>query len=176
VATLVSEVMSRGVCSMSPDDTLQRAAQAMQDLDVGALPVCENHRVVGMVTDRDLVVRGIASGRTAGDTALRDVMSALPQVCYEDQPVDDVVLAMRDERIRRVPVLDRDERLVGMLSLGDVAAKYDAFEAGVALAGISDPGATARDPGRGQPGAGQAPRDAEQPTEEGSRIPGLLRG
>lgn len=137
--TQVSQVMTRGVRAMSPNDTMIKAAQAMEELDVGVIPVCDGDRLVGMVTDRDLVIRGVAQGRPADNTRLNEVMSPEVRWCYDDQSVDEVAEQMRDAQIRRVPVVDHDKHLVGMLSLGDVAVKADESEAGAALQGISEP-------------------------------------
>src|SRR5690349_1332073 len=137
--TRVAEVMTRGVRYMAPHDTLQLAAQAMDELNVGAIPVCEGERVVGLVTDRDIVVRGIAQGQSVEHTALRDVMSAPVRCCHEDDSVSEVTELMGSVQLRRVPVLDRDGRLVGMLSLGDVAAKAGPQQASGALSDISEP-------------------------------------
>jgi CBS domain-containing protein/protein required for attachment to host cells len=145
--TQVSEVMTRGVRSLSPQDSLVVAAQAMQQLDVGVVPVCEGERLVGLVTDRDLVVRGIALGQPAEQTPLETVMSRDLRCCFEDQSVDEVLEQMRDARIRRVPVLDHEEHLVGMLSLGDVAVKADGDGAGIVLQEVSEPAQP--DPGDG---------------------------
>jgi CBS domain-containing protein len=92
--TQVSQVMTRGVRSMSPNDTMIKAAQAMEELDVGVIPVCEGDRLVGMVTDRDLVIRGLAQGRAAENTQLNDVMSADVHWCYDDQSVEEVIEQM----------------------------------------------------------------------------------
>lgn len=135
----VSELMTRGVHVMSPLDTLQAAARAMDELNVGAIPVCDGERVVGLVTDRDIVVRGVAQGLPMNDTPLSEVMSAPVRCCHEDDSLTDVTGLMGSVQLRRVPVLDRDERLVGMLSLGDVAAKAGPQEAGGALSDISEP-------------------------------------
>ncbi|HEX2543078.1 MAG TPA: host attachment protein [Caldimonas sp.] len=137
--TQVSEVMTRGVRTLSPRDSMVSAAQAMQELDIGVVPVCEGDRLVGMVTDRDIVVRGIAHGRVPETTPLEEVMSREPRSCFEDQSVDDVLEQMRDARVRRVPVLDRQQHLVGMLSLGDVATKADGDGAGIVLQEVSEP-------------------------------------
>ena len=137
--TQVSEVMTRGVRTLSPRDSLASAARAMDELDIGVVPVCEGERLVGMVTDRDIVVRGIARGRAPENTPLEEVMSREPRACFEDQAVDDVLEQMRDARIRRVPVLDRRQHLVGMLSLGDVATKADGDGAGIVLQEVSEP-------------------------------------
>lgn len=137
--TQVSDVMTRGVRSLSPKDTVVMAAQAMQELDVGAIPVCNEDRLVGIVTDRDLVVRGLAQARLGADTPIDDVMSRQPLWCFEDQPVDDVMAYMRKSQVRRVPVIDHENHLVGMVSLGDLAVKGDEAQAGRALRSISEP-------------------------------------
>ena len=135
----VSEMMTRGVRSLAPTDTLQKAAQAMEELNVGVIPVCADGKVVGMVTDRDIVVRGVARGLAAPTTALREVMSEQVETCCEDDPLDAATQKMEESKIRRLPVLDRQGQLVGILSLGDVATKGDEYEAGVALSDISEP-------------------------------------
>ena len=135
----VSDLMTRGVRTLTPEDTMLQAAQAMEALDVGSLPVCDDDRLVGMVTDRDLVLRGIAQGYTPGNTRLDGLITRQVQCCHEDDAVDEVLQQMRDAGIRRMPVLDRDERLVGILTLGDVAAKTESPQAGEALAEISQP-------------------------------------
>jgi len=151
--TQVFEVMTRGVRSLAPQDSIVRAAQAMDELDVGVVPVCDGDRLVGMVTDRDIVVRAVAKGRAADDTPLADVMSPDPRWCFEDQSVDEVLEQMSDARIRRVAVLDHAEHLVGMLSLGDVAVKADGDGAGIVLEEISEP---AQPDGRNDPSRASA--------------------
>jgi CBS domain-containing protein len=163
----IADVMTRGVRTLTPDDTIVLAAQAMAELDIGAIPVCRGASVVGVVTDRDITVRGVAQGRPVEQIALRDVMSADVRCCYEDQPIADVLEQMRDAQIRRVPVLDRDEHLVGMVSLGDLAVKGDGSDgsrAGQALEEISQPAAPDRSsqsqasgPAGGGSASGQAP-------------------
>lgn len=118
--------MTRGVRSMAPDETLMTAAQAMDELGIGAIPVCDGERLVGMVTDRDIVLRGVAQGAVVDETPLSEVMSKDARWCFEDQPVADVVEEMRAARIRRVPVVDRARHLVGMLLLGDGLPEPDA--------------------------------------------------
>jgi CBS domain-containing protein len=137
--TQVSDVMTRGVRTLSPQDTMRLAAQAMDELDVGSIPVCDGKRLVGMVTDRDIIARGIARGLPPESTPLKDVMSAPVQWCFEDESVDEATELMRDHAIRRLPVVDHEKRLVGMLSLGDVAAKGGGDEAADALSDISEP-------------------------------------
>ena len=140
----VGEVMTRGVRSLAPSDSLQLAAQAMAELNVGVIPICEGGRVVGMVTDRDIVLRGVAQGLPAQGTLLRQVMSPQVETCHEEDTLDDATQQMEEGKIRRLPVLDRQGQLVGILSLGDVATKGDSYEAGVALSDISEPAAPDR--------------------------------
>src|SRR5262245_54305212 len=137
--TQVAEVMTRGVLVLSPSDTLVAAAQAMDELNVGSIPVCENNRVIGMVTDRDIAVRGIAQGCNPATTQLSEVMTEQVETCYEADALEDATQKMQDVQIRRLPVLDHNEELVGIVSLGDVATKGDQDQAGIALCDISDP-------------------------------------
>ena len=120
---LVSDVMTRQVQPVSPQDSLKRAAQLMDELNVGALPVCDGDRLVGMVTDRDITVRATSVGLAPEDTVVDQVMSTDVRSCHEDQSLDEVMRQMADTQIRRVPVLSRDDppRLVGIVSLGDIA-------------------------------------------------------
>ena len=140
----VADVMTRGVHCLSPTDNLQLAAQAMDELNVGAIPVCENNRIVGMVTDRDVTVRGVAQGRVPGRTPLSEVMSEQVETCYEDDELEDAALKMQDVQVRRIPVLDHDEQLIGILSLGDLATRGDIDQASAALCEISEPSAPDR--------------------------------
>src|SRR4051794_782113 len=121
----VSEVMSRNARVVAPHETLQRAAQLMDELDVGALPVCDGERLVGMVTDRDLTVRGFAAGKMPQEAHVDEVMTGEVRWCYEDQALDEVITQMADSQVRRIPVISHDEqrRLVGIVSLGDVATR-----------------------------------------------------
>lgn len=135
----VKDVMTLGVQTLAPHDTVEQAARVMESLDVGVLPVCDGARLVGMLTDRDIVVRGVAQGLPATTTPLEDVMSAQVEWVFEDEGLTEVTARMQQLQIRRLPVLDRDKRLVGMLSLGDLAAKGDAHQAGDGLADISAP-------------------------------------
>jgi CBS domain-containing protein len=136
----VREAMTLDVRLVKPDQPIREAAKLMGELDIGALPVEENDRLVGMITDRDIAVRAVAAGR-GPDTAVREVMSGEIKYCYEDQSVDEVTQNMGELRIRRLPVLNREKRLVGILSLGDLAIDEGARdEAGEALGGSSRPG------------------------------------
>lgn len=124
---MVSEVMTRDVRFVSPQESLQRAAQMMDELNVGALPVCDGERLVGMVTDRDIAVRGVAAGRGPGEAHVDEVMSGDVRWVFEDQSLDEVMAEMADNRIRRIPVISHDaqHKLIGIVSLGDVATKAE---------------------------------------------------
>jgi CBS domain-containing protein len=139
--TTVSEVMTRGVRSLSPSDTVVLAAQAMDELNVGVIPVCDGDKLVGMVTDRDIVVRGVAQERDGKSTRLSDVMSTHVRTATEDQDVDEVLSTMADTQIRRMPVVDGDQKLVGIISIGDIAAKDpdDELDVALSLGDISSP-------------------------------------
>lgn len=136
----ISEMMTRDVKMTAPAQSIREAARMMADLDVGALPVADNDRLVGMITDRDIAVRAIASGR-GPDTPIRDVMTQEVKYCFEDQTLEEVAQNMGDIRLRRLPVLNRDKRLVGIVSIGDMATSGESGqEVGDALSGISRPG------------------------------------
>ena len=136
----VSEVMTKGAECTRPDATLQEAAGRMKELDIGSLPVCDNDRLIGMVTDRDLTVRATAQGSHPGKTRVRDVMTPEVHWCFEDQDVADAARLMKDKQIRRLPVMNRDKRLVGIVSLGDLAVDSGDEElAGNTLEAISEP-------------------------------------
>ncbi len=139
--TTVADVMTRGVRSMTPQDTVVLAAQAMDELNVGVIPVCENDKLVGMVTDRDIVVRGVAQSADTKSMKLADVMSTNVRCAKEDEDLDDVLDEMARSQIRRMPVVDGEEHLVGIITLGDIAAKSDDEEMDVAqsLGDISEP-------------------------------------
>ena len=123
----IADIMTRDVRSVSPQETVMRAAQLMDEMNVGALPVCEGSKLIGMVTDRDITVRATAAGQAPDSTHVQDVMSAQVRWCYEDQTVDEVMEQMSDTQIRRVPVLDHDSHaLIGIVSLGDMATKHSA--------------------------------------------------
>ncbi len=142
--TQVADVMTRGVRTLMPHDTVVLAAQAMEELDVGAIPVCDGGRVVGLVTDRDIVIRAVAQNLPIDTTHLEALMSTGVECVYEDDDLTEVSAKMQQSQIRRLPVLDRDERLTGMLSLGDLAVKGGTGEAAEALADISEPARPAR--------------------------------
>ncbi len=136
---LVSELMTREVEIVGPNDTLAEAARKMALLDVGALPVAEAERLIGMITDRDITVRAVAEGM-GPDTPVRDAMTIDVRFAYEDELIRDVADNMGELQVRRLPVISRDKRLVGIVSLGDIARLNEPTDAGEALQGISRPG------------------------------------
>jgi CBS domain-containing protein len=135
----VSECMSRDVQIASPNESLRQAARAMAEIDAGALPVGENDRLVGMITDRDIAVRGVAEGK-GPDATVREVMTEEVRYCFDDDDAEAVLRNMGDIQVRRMPVINRERRLVGIISLGDLAARGAAPRTGEALADISRPG------------------------------------
>src|SRR5215216_6651406 len=134
----VSEPMSRDVRLTTPDHTIEDAAKVMAEIDAGIVPVSDGDRLVGMITDRDIAIRAVAAGK-GPQTPIRDIMSKEVLYCFEDDNVDDVVQNMADIKVRRLPVLNHEKRLVGILSLGDIALSDGAGTAGSALCGISEP-------------------------------------
>jgi CBS domain-containing protein len=135
----VSEAMTRDVRIASPDETICDAARAMAALDAGVLPVADNDRVIGILTDRDIAVRAVAT-RKGPDTPIRDVMTKDVKYCYEDEDLERVASNMGDIRVRRLLVVNRDKRLVGIVSLGDIATVEPRDAAAGAIAGVSRPG------------------------------------
>jgi CBS domain-containing protein len=135
----VAEAMTRGVYIADPEETIQEAAMAMAGIDTGVLPVGNDDRLVGMITDRDIAIRGVAEGK-GPTTKVRDVMTTEIKYCFDDEDVEDVARNMGDIQVRRLPVVDRSKRLIGMLSLADIAVAASGGKAGEALAMISRPG------------------------------------
>src|SRR3954464_6879022 len=131
----VSEVMTRDVQLIEPTQTIRDAARLMAEMDAGIMPVREGNRLVGMITDRDIAIRAVAQGR-GPDTLIREVMTDEVKYCYEDDDTNDVARSMADIQVRPLPVLTRDKRLVGIISLGDMAVSDEAGKAGEAVAGI----------------------------------------
>ncbi|MHC2220239.1 CBS domain-containing protein [Rhizobium leguminosarum] len=134
----VSEIMSRDVEIANPNQTIAEIARCMADRQIGFLPVGDNDRLVGTITDRDLVVRGLADG-LGGDAKVREVMSRDVKYCFEDEDVDYVTRNMGQVQVRRLPVVNRDKRLTGVISLGD-ASLADTAAAGAGLKKVSRPG------------------------------------
>ena len=142
---LVKEVMTPGAECTRADATLREVAERMKALDVGSLPVCEGDRVIGMVTDRDITVRSVSSGQDPRTQRVRDIMTSEVFCCFEDQDVTEAAEMMKDKQVRRLPVLDREKRLTGIVSLGDLALETSDEEmVGKALEGISEPTAPRR--------------------------------
>ena len=136
----ISEIMTVDARCADPDVSLATAAGMMRDLDVGALPICEGDNLVGMITDRDLVVRALAEARDPESTTVRDIMSPEIVHAFDDQDVEEVARLMEIKQIRRLPVLNRNKRLVGIVSLGDMATEASTQLSGEALKEISQPG------------------------------------
>ena len=136
----IAECMTAEVEIVGPDQPIREAAQFMLRADAGAMPVGEGDKLVGMVTDRDITVRGVAAGR-GPDTPVRDVMTDEVIYCFDDEDVEEVAMKMSDRQVRRMPVLSREtENLVGIVSLGDISRSEQSEAASVALDGITDPG------------------------------------
>ena len=131
--------MTRDVLVLVPEQSICDAARLMAEHDIGALPVSQGDRLVGMITDRDIAVRAVADGR-GPDTKVADVMSPEVMYCFDDEDIDHVASNMGNIQVRRLPVVNRDKRLVGIVSLGDIAGCEDPKKAGKAIAGISTPG------------------------------------
>ena len=139
----LSEVMSRDVQIANPDDTLAEAALRMSDHGVGALPVCNGRKVLGMITDRDLVVRGIARHLDAETTQVQRCMTEGVQWCFDDEEVEAAARKMAEHQLRRLIVVDRDKNLVGMVALADVARAASDRLSGDTLESISEPSLSA---------------------------------
>ncbi|MPZ38011.1 MAG: CBS domain-containing protein [Rhizobiales bacterium] len=151
----VREAMSEDVRIVNPNQSIREAATLMAKIDAGVLPIGENDRLVGVITDRDIAVRAIALGM-GPDTPVRKVMSAEVKYCFEDDDVGEVAQNMSDIKVRRLPVLNKDKRLVGIVSLGDLALADGPANAGEALCGISEPGGAHSQSGDGAAVARQA--------------------
>jgi CBS domain-containing protein len=133
----VKEAMHAGVQWVEPKTPLTTIAKLMRDYDVGALPVGENDRLVGMITDRDIVCRAIAEGRDLAMTTARDVMSKGIVFCRTEEELDDAVRLMEKKKVRRLPVINKDKRMVGMLSLGDISSTGSRQLCGEVLQAVS---------------------------------------
>jgi CBS domain-containing protein len=135
----VKEAMSSEVKIANPNQTIRDAARLMAQLDCGCLPAGEDGRLVGMITDRDIAVRAVAAGKSL-KTPIREIMSLEVKYCFEDAEVDEVAHSMADIKVRRLPVLNQGKRLVGIVSLCDIALTESADGPASALCGISEPG------------------------------------
>ena len=135
----VSEVMTREVATVRPDQTAREAAGFMLSADAGSVPVTEGDRLVGMITDRDIAVRGVAKG-SGPETPVRDLMTNDVVCARLDEDVEEVASRMSEAQVRRLPVVDAQDRLCGIVSLGDLAREGDPDTAEEALEGVSQPG------------------------------------
>jgi CBS domain-containing protein len=134
--------MTRDVGTVPPDASLQKAAEAMEAMGVGSLPVCDGRRLVGTLTDRDIVVRGVATGRSPVEMLVRDCMTEDISYAFEEEDAEEVLARMKTLQIRRLAVLDKEKNMVGIVSLGDIATEPRAAnsrEVGEAIAEISEP-------------------------------------
>jgi CBS domain-containing protein len=135
----VSEAMTREVRVATPGQTIRDVARIMAEIDAGSMPVGENDKLVGMITDRDIAIRGVAEGK-GPDTPVREVMSTEQVLyCFEDDEIEKVAKNMADEQVRRLPVVNKDKRLVGIVSLGNIAQR-EAKAANKAVKGVTKPG------------------------------------
>src|ERR687895_864749 len=135
----VSDAMTRDVRIVTPGQSIREVAKLMQEIDAGSMPVGENDRLIGMITDRDIAIRAVAQGK-GPDTPVREVMSKDIKFCYDDEDLEHVAKNMGDIQVRRLPVVNREKRLVGIISLGDVARTEGGDTTGEAVSGVSQPG------------------------------------
>jgi CBS domain-containing protein len=135
----VNEVMTRNVETVTPDQPVSEAAGFMLSADTGSIPVLDNDKLVGMITDRDIAVRGVANGR-GPDTAVRELMTSDIVSVRDSDDVAEAAARMSEAQVRRVPVIDDDDRLCGIVSLGDLSRQTNGDSAAVALEGVSQPG------------------------------------
>jgi CBS domain-containing protein len=131
--------MTRDVKLVTPGQTIREAAKTMAEIDAGAVPVGENDRLIGMITDRDIAIRAVAQGK-GPDTPVREVMSVEIKYCYEDEDLEHVAENMGDIKVRRLPVVNREKRLVGIVALGDLARTEDKQTVAKTVKGVSKPG------------------------------------
>ena len=135
----ISEVMTRQVATVTAEQTVQEAASFMLQGDAGSIPVTDGDRLIGMITDRDIAVRGVAKGR-GPDTPVRDLMSTGLVCARQDDETSEVAARMSEAQVRRLPVIDDSERIVGIVSIGDLTRESELEDAFVALEGVSAPG------------------------------------
>jgi len=133
------EIMTSEVEVIHPNDTLQTAARKMHDRDIGFLPVCDGDRLIGVLTDRDLITRALAEGTESKAMLGRDLVTSPAIYCFDDQNVDEAAKLMHDNQIRRLVILNRDKRMVGVISLGDLAMNIDDKKSGDVLQSVSEP-------------------------------------
>jgi len=137
----IREIMTQQVETVSPDTSLKEAARMMRDADIGFLPVGENDRLVGTLTDRDIAIRAVADGKDPNSSKVRDAMSSDLVFAFEDQDSNEAAQIMSEKQIRRLPILNRDKRLVGVVAVGDLATKtHDDDVVGQTMEDVSRPG------------------------------------
>jgi CBS-domain-containing membrane protein len=137
--TTIADIMTRSIATVGRDETLQAAARRMQEMDVGSLPVLDGKAVAGIVTDRDIAVRGVAAGMIPQESLVADVMTAELRFCRADDTIEQAMAEMGDVQVRRLPVLDANNEIVGIVSLGDLATRQSAHT-DETLREISTPG------------------------------------
>jgi CBS domain-containing protein len=137
----IADIMSSDVQLASPDETIQAVAKKMAHADIGFLPVGENDKLVGMITDRDIALRAVALGKDPKKTKVRDVMTERVLYCSDSEAVEDAAENMAELGIRRLPIVDDSKRLVGVVSIGDIALRHKASVAGDALESVCKPAA-----------------------------------
>ncbi len=135
----VNEAMTGDVMLVNPDQSIREAAQMMIEIDAGVLPVAENDHLVGMITDRDIAVRAVAAGKSP-NTKVREIMSGEVLYCFDDEELTHVSRNMSDMKVRRLPVVNRDKRLVGVISIGDLARNEQPTTVGRTVSRLSEPG------------------------------------
>ena len=135
----VSEAMTREVRVATPGQSIRDVAKIMDEINAGSVPVGEDDRLVGMITDRDIAIRAVAEGKSP-TTKVGDIMSDEVLYCFDDQDLEEVAQNMSEMKIRRLPVVNRDKRLVGIISLGDLARNEDTSKTGETVSHISEPG------------------------------------
>ena len=133
----IRDIMHKDCCYIEADESLQLAATKMQREDVGALPVARNNKLVGMITDRDIVIRGVAVNKDVRHTKTSELMSQGVLYCYDDDDIEKVAENMAEKKVRRLPVVNREKTLLGMVSLGNIAWRASGHAAGEALSQIS---------------------------------------
>lgn len=147
---LVREVMSKNVKPIGPDSTVRDAAKEMREGDFGAMPVYDGKKLMGMITDRDIAVRIVAEGKDSSNAKVREAMTNEVLTVYDDDDINKATKVMSDRQVRRVPVIDHNQKLVGMISISDMARINQASDnAGIAMTGVSEtrhdePGRTQR--------------------------------
>ncbi len=137
----IREIMTKQVETVAPDTSLKEAARMMRDADIGFLPVGENDRLVGTLTDRDIAIRAVADGKDPSSVTVRDAMSAGTDYVFEDQDTAEAATIMSERQVRRLPVMNRDKRLVGVVAIGDLATRTtDDDVVGQTVEDVSQPG------------------------------------